>query len=271
MIPTRTAYTRARSLDEALAALADGARPIAGGMSLVPMMKLRLANPGSLVDLGGLADLRGIHRDGGDLVIGAMARHRDVATSVLVRAEAAAVADAAGGVGSPAVRNRGTIGGSLAQSDPHGDLPATVLALGGSIEVRSASGGRTIAAADLSAGYMTTSLAEGELIVAVRIPAGARQSAYAKFHRRAIDWSIAGAAAVIRDGKVTVALTGMGSGPLRATAFESLVNDGGSLEDAARHAGDGTHPSEGLDGSAEYKRHLAGVLARRATETARSR
>ncbi len=271
MIPTKTAYTRPESIEEALATLADGARPIAGGMSLIPMMKLRLASPASLVDLSGLAELTGIAMDGSDLVIGAMTRHREVAGSALVRAQAGALADAAAGIGSPAVRNRGTIGGSLAQSDPHGDLPAVLLALGGSVEVRGASGSRTIAAADLAVGFLTTTLAADEMIVAVRLPGGAGRSAYAKFHRRAIDWSIVGAAAVIRGTTTTVALTGMAAVAVRATGFEVIVNAGGSLEEAARHAGDGTRPAEGLDGSAEYKRHLAGVLARRATEAALAR
>jgi carbon-monoxide dehydrogenase medium subunit len=271
MIPTQLAYTRAGSLDEALAAIAEGAKPIAGGMSLVPMLKLRLASPDALVDLSALPALRGVRSDGGDIVIGAMTRHRDVAGSDLVRAGATALAEAAGGIGSPAVRNRGTIGGSLAHSDPHGDLPAALLALGGSVVVRSTAGTRTIAAADLAVDYLTTSLGEDELITEIRVPAGAGSSAYEKFHRRAIDWSIVGAAAVIRGGTVAVAITGLASTPIRATGFEEVVNGGGSLEDAARRAADGTHPLDDLDGSAEYKRHLAGILAARAVATARGR
>jgi carbon-monoxide dehydrogenase medium subunit len=270
MIPIATEVTRAATLDEALAALAAGAKPLAGGHSLIPLMKLRLAAPESLVDLGGLDALRGIREEGGELVIGAMTRHRDVAGSEAVRSGCRALAEAAAGIGSPAVRNRGTIGGSLAHAEPHADLPAVLLAVDGRVTVRSASGERTIAAADLGVDYLQTSLAEDELIVDVRVPSDCAQSAYAKFHRRAIDWSIVGAAAAIRGGKVQIGITGLGSRPVRATGFEDVVNAGGSLDEAAARAGEGTTPMDDLDGSAEYKRHLAGVLAKRALEAARA-
>jgi carbon-monoxide dehydrogenase medium subunit len=269
VIPLALSYTRATSLDEALRAVGDGAKPIAGGQSLVPMMRLRLASPDGLVDLAGIAELTGIRQEGGELVIGSMTRHRDVANSADVHGAARAVAQAAAGIGSPAVRNRGTIGGSLAHADPHADLPAALLAVGGSVTVRSASGSRSIAASDLVVDYLTTSLADDELIVDVRVPTDAAQSAYAKFHRRAIDWSIVGAAVAIRGGTVTCAITGLGSRPIRATGFEEVVNAGGSLDEAASRAGEGTSPIDDLDGSAEYKRHLAGVLAKRALAEAR--
>ena len=269
MIPLATSYSRATSVDEALAALRSGAKPIAGGQSLVPMMRLRLASPDALVDLSGIAELTGIRQEGSEIVIGAMTRHRAVAGSAEVQRGARAVAQAAAGIGSPAVRNRGTIGGSLAHADPHADLPAALLAVGGSVTVRGASGTRSIAAADLVVDYLTTSLAEDELIVDVRLPTDAGQSAYAKFHRRAIDWSIIGAAVAIRDGKVTCAITGLASQPVRATGFVEVVNAGGSLEEAASRAGEGTSPIDDLDGSAEYKRHLAGVMATRALAAAR--
>jgi aerobic carbon-monoxide dehydrogenase medium subunit len=269
VIPLATSYTRATSVDEALAAIRDGAKPIAGGQSLVPMMRLRLASPDALVDLAGIAELTGIRQDGNEIVIGAMTRHRAVATSSEVQRGARAVAQAAAGIGSPAVRNRGTIGGSMAHADPHADLPAALLAVGGSVTVRGASGSRTIAAADLIVDYLTTSLQEDELITDVRVPADAGQSAYAKFHRRAIDWSIIGAAVAIRGGTVTCAITGLGSRPVRATGFEEVVNAGGSIDEAAARAGEGTSPIDDLDGSAEYKRHLAGVMAKRALAAAR--
>jgi carbon-monoxide dehydrogenase medium subunit len=269
MIPLALSYTKAASLDEALAAIRDGAKPIAGGQSLVPMMRLRLASPDALVDLSGLDELTGIRQEGGEIVIGAMTRHREIADSADIRRGARCVAQAAAGIGSPAVRNRGTIGGSLAHADPHADLPTALLAVGGSVTVRSASGSRSIAAADLVIDYLTTSLAEDELIVDVRLPTDAGQSAYAKFHRRAIDWSIVGAAVAIRDGKVTCAITGLGSRPVRATGFEEVVNAGGSTDEAGSRAGEGTSPIDDLDGSAEYKRHLAGVLAKRALAEAR--
>jgi carbon-monoxide dehydrogenase medium subunit len=268
MIPLALSYTKAASLDEALAAIRDGAKPIAGGQSLVPMMRLRLASPDALVDLSGLDELTGIREEGGEIVIGAMTRHREIADSAEIRRGARVVAQAAG-IGSPAVRNRGTIGGSLAHADPHADLPTALLAVGGSVTVRSASGSRSIAAADLVVDYLTTSLAEDELIVDVRLPTDAGQSAYAKFHRRAIDWSIVGAAVAIRGGNVTCALTGLGSRPVRATGFEEVVNGGGQIDEAGARAGEGTSPIDDLDGSAEYKRHLAGVLAKRALAEAR--
>jgi carbon-monoxide dehydrogenase medium subunit len=271
VIPVATELTRAASLDEALAALAAGAKPLAGGQSLIPLMKLRLAAPEAIVDIGGLDELRGIRREGDSFVIGALTRHRDLAESEELRGGCHVIAEAATGVGSPAVRNRGTIGGSLAHADPHADLPAALLALDGSVTVRSASGSRSIAAADLVVDYLQTSLADDELIVDVRVPADAGRSAYAKFHRRAIDWSIIGAAAVVRGDRVQVAITGLGSRPVRASGFEEVVNGGGSLEDAGRRAGEGTNPLDDLDGSAEYKRHLAGELARRAEHAARGR
>jgi carbon-monoxide dehydrogenase medium subunit len=269
VIPLATSYTRASSIDEALQALRDGAKPIAGGQSLVPMMRLRLASPDALVDLAGIKELTGIRQEGGEIVIGAMTRHRAVATSADVRRGARAVAQAAAGIGSPAVRNRGTIGGSLAHADPHADLPAALLAGGGSGSGRSASGTRSIAAADLVKDFLTTSLADDELLVDVRLPTDAGQSAYAKFHRRAIDWSIVGVGVAIRNGTVTCGITGLGARPVRATGFEEVVNAGGSLDEAAARAGEGTSPIEDLDGSAEYKRHLAGVLAKRALAEAR--
>jgi carbon-monoxide dehydrogenase medium subunit len=269
MIPLALTYTRATSIDEALSAIRDGAKPIAGGQSLVPMMRLRLASPDGLVDLADIAELTGIRQEGDEIVIGAMTRHREIAHSADIHRGARAVAQAAAGIGSPAVRNRGTIGGSLAHADPHADLPTALLAVGGQVTVRSASGSRSIAAADLVTDYLTTSLADDELIVDVRLPTDAGQSAYAKFHRRAIDWSIVGAAVAIRDGKVSCAITGLASRPVRATRFEEVVNAGGSLDEAGTRAGEGTSPIDDLDGSAEYKRHLAGVLAKRALAEAR--
>jgi carbon-monoxide dehydrogenase medium subunit len=271
VIPTKTDYTRASSIDEALAAIRDGAKPIAGGQSLIPMMRLRLAAPDGLVDIARIPELHGIREEGGTIVIGAATPHREVAASSAIQRGCGAISDAAAGIGSPAVRNRGTIGGSLAHADPHADLPAALLAVGGAVTVRGGSGTRTIAAADLVVDYLTTSLTEDEMIVDVRVPADAGQSAYAKFHRRAIDWSIVGAAAAIRNGQVSVAITGLGSAPVLASRFADIVNGGGSLEDAARDAGAGTNPIDDLDGSAEYKRHLAGVLAKRAVEAARAR
>ncbi len=271
MISTQTSYTRAGSLDEALAAVAAGAKPLAGGQSLLPMMRLRLAVPEALVDLQAIPELVGICDGGDHIAIGAMTLHRDVAANALLQAHCTVVAEAASGIGSPTIRNRGTLGGTLAHNDPHADMPAALLAVDATVDVRSASGSRTIRIADLGVDYLQTSLAEDELIVAVNVPKDAAASAYVKFHRRAIDWSIVGAAAAVRGGAVTVALTGLGTRPVRATAFEDAVNGGQDPEAARALAGDGSAPMEGLDGSAEYKRHLAGVLAARAVAAARAR
>ncbi len=271
MIPTAFQYTKASSLDEALTAIAGGARPLAGGMSLVPMMRLRLAAPESIVDLNGVAELVGVCEDGDELAIGAMTTHRAVAADPLINGHCHVVAEAANGVGSLVIRNRGTIGGSLGHADPHGDLPAAILAAGGSVIVRSTAGERRIDVGDLITSYLTTSLAEDELITQIRLPKSAAKSAYAKFHRRAIDWSIVGVGVCIGPDGTRVAVTGVGDRPQRATGFEDAINAGASLDDAVARAGEGIDPSDDLDGSAEYKRHLVGVLARQAYEQAAAR
>jgi len=271
VIPTSFQYTKAASLDEALAAVASGARPIAGGMSLLPMMRLRLAAPESIVDLNGIPELVGVCEDGDELAVGAMTTHRAIAADPLINEHCHVVAQAAGGVGSLVIRNRGTIGGSLGHADPHGDLPAAVLAAGGSVIVRSASGERRIEIGDLITSYLTTSLADDELITQIRLPKSAGKSAYAKFHRRAIDWSIVGVGVCIGAEGTRVAVTGVGDRPQRATGFEEAINGGGTLDDAVARAGEGIDPSDDLDGSAEYKRHLVGVLARQAYEQASAR
>ena len=162
------------------------------------------------------------------------------------------------------IRGRGTIGGSLAHADPHGDLPAAILAVGGSVIARGPGGERRIEIGDLITSYLTTSLADDEIITQVRLPKGNAQSAYAKFHRRAIDWSIVGVGVAIGPDGVRAAATGVGDRPARVTGFEAALNGGASLDEAAAAAGDGLDPSSDLDGSAEYKRHLVGVLAKRA-------
>ena len=268
MIPEAFDYVRASSVDEALAAMAHGARPLAGGHSLVPALKLRLASEDTLVDIARVPGLAGISMDGATLVIGATTRHHDVATSADVAAHATALASAAGGVGDQMVRNRGTIGGSLAQNDPHGDLPAVMLALGAELVLRSASGTRTVAADDFFVDYYTTALADGELLTQIRIPGGQTQGAYAKFNRRAMDWAIVGAAVSKGAGGWRVGLTGVGPVAIRAAGVEQALAGGASAADAAGKAGEGTDPQDGLDGSAEYKRHLACVMVRRALESA---
>ena len=268
MIPEAFDYVRASSIDEALAAMAHGARPLAGGHSLVPALKLRLASEDTLVDIARVPGLAGIAVEGSTLVIGATTRHHDVAASADVAAHARVLSAAAGGVGDQMVRNRGTIGGSLAQNDPHGDLPAVMLALGAELVVRSPEGTRTIPADEFFVDYYTTALEEGELLTHVRIPGGQAQGAYAKFNRRSQDWAIIGAAVSKTSAGWRVALTGAGPVARRAIGVEQALASGASVADAAARAGDGTDPTEGLDGSAEYKRHLACVMVRRALESA---
>jgi carbon-monoxide dehydrogenase medium subunit len=268
MIPEAFTYERAGSVAEALEHMSRGALPLAGGHSLVPALKLRLSAPEALVDIARIPELSGIRMDGGALVIGACTRHRVVAESADVAANASALAAAAGGIGDQQVRNRGTIGGSLAQADPHGDLPAVMLALGAEIVAQGTSGTRTVAADEFFVDYYTTALGEGELITEVRIPGGQSQSAYAKFSRRAQDWALIGAAVSKGAGGWRVGLSGAAATAVRASGVEQALASGASVAEAAAHAGEGISPEPGLDGSSEYKRHLACVMVRRALESA---
>jgi carbon-monoxide dehydrogenase medium subunit len=269
MIPAAFDYARAGSPDEAVALLAqhgDEAKLLAGGHSLLPLMKLRLATPSVLIDVGRLSELSYV-RDGGDhIAVGALTRHRDVETSDLLRAEVPLLAHAASQVGDPQVRHRGTIGGSLSHGDPASDLPAVVLALGGTLVARGPSGVREIAADDFFQGFLETSLAPDELLTEIRVPKvpGAGWS-FQKFHRRAQDWAIVGVAAV-HNGTTGVALVNMGATPVRASAVEQALAGGASAADAAAVAADGTEPSADLNASVEFRQHLARVLVRRALE-----
>jgi carbon-monoxide dehydrogenase medium subunit len=264
VIPAPFDYVAAESAGHALdllAELGDEAKLLAGGHSLLPMMKLRLAAPAALIDIGGVAELAGIRADGEELVIGATTRHAQVAGSDLVRSEAPLLAHAAGLVGDPQIRHRGTIGGSLAHGDPAADLPMALLALGGSVQVRGPGGTRQIAAADFFVSYFETALGEDELLTAVRVPRAPGQDwGYQKFVRRANDWAIVGVAAT--GGRI--ALANMGPVPLRAHAAEQALAGGASIDDAAALAADGTEPGEDMHADPEYRQHLARVLTRRA-------
>jgi aerobic carbon-monoxide dehydrogenase medium subunit len=266
MIPAPFDYIAAESAGHAIGLLAehgDDAKVLAGGHSLLPMMKLRLATPELLIDIGGLDELAGIATDGDDLVIGATTRHADLAASGLARAEAPLLAYAASQVGDPQIRHRGTIGGSLSHADPAADLPMAVVAVGGSLELQGPSGTRTVAADDFFVGYFETALAPDELVTAVRVPRRPGVPwGYQKFVRRANDWAIVGVAAV--DGRI--ALANMGPRPLRATAAEQALAAGASPAEAAELAADGTSPGEDLHADREYRSHLARVLTRRALE-----
>ncbi|CAN5115198.1 xanthine dehydrogenase family protein subunit M [soil metagenome] len=277
MIPTDFDYVVAGSVDEAIGLLADGgadAKLLAGGHSLLPLMKLRFANPSLLVDIGRIAELRGVETGDDSFRIGALTRHADLQ----VRDDMGLIAAAAKQIADQQVRNRGTIGGSLANGDAAADLPGVLLALEGSVTVRAADGERVIEAKDLFEGYLTTAVKPGEMITEVRIPALVGYGyGYEKFNRRSEDWAMVGVCALVKvaDGvceDVRIGLTHMASTPLRATAAEDAlrgkpVNEE-SIAAAAQLAAEGASPLGDLNATPEYKRHLARVLTRRALTTA---
>ncbi|HET7311479.1 MAG TPA: xanthine dehydrogenase family protein subunit M [Mycobacteriales bacterium] len=269
MIPAAFDYVRASSAEEALAALTehgDEAKLLAGGQSLLPLMKLRLAVPSVVVDLTGVSDLSYVRDDGDDLAVGALTRHHDVATSDVVRREAPMLAHAAGLVGDPQVRHRGTIGGSVAHADPSADLPTALLGLGASYVIRGSGGERSVSADEFSTGFLETVLEPDEMLVEVRVPKASAWG-YEKFTRRAIDWATVAVAAARRaDGSVAVALANMGPTVLRATSVEQALASGTGATEAAAVADEGTEPGSDVTASAEYRRHLARVLTARALE-----
>jgi carbon-monoxide dehydrogenase medium subunit len=277
MIPAAFDYQRAGSLDEAVRALADNgddAKLLAGGHSLLPLMKLRLAAPTLLVDIGRIRDLSYIREDGDRIVIGALTRHHDVETSELLAREVPILPYATGKVGDPQVRHRGTIGGSLAHGDPASDLPAVCLALDATFTAVGPNGSRTIAARDFFQGFLETALGADEVLSEISVPkVGGAGWSFQKFNRRAQDWAIVGVAAVHSrpDGQAWsggVGLVNMGSTPVRAAATEEALAGGASAAEAAAKAADGLDPPEDLNASPEYRRHLAQVLVRRALEEA---
>ena len=275
MIPASFDFKRAASADEAIALLGehgDEAKLLAGGHSLIPLMKLRLATPAMVIDVGRLRDLSYVRDAGDHIAIGALTRHRDVETSDVLQKEVPLLARAASFVGDPQVRHRGTIGGSLAHGDPASDLPAVVLALGGTMVARGPNGERTIAATDFFEGFLETALAPDELLTEIRVPkTGGAGWSFQKFNRRAQDWAIVGVAAVHGNGTTGVGLVNMGSTPVRATATEQALGSGASAADAAALAADGTDPPADLNAGVEFRRHLATVLVRRALEECASR
>ena len=270
MIPAAFDYKKADSAEEAIALIVehgDEAKLLAGGHSLIPMMKLRLAVPSVLVDIAGVEDLSYINDCGDHFAIGALTKHRLLETSDLLLAECPLLAHVASKVGDPQVRHRGTIGGSLAHSDPASDLPAAILALGGSLIAEGPGGSREIAVADFFTGYFESSLAEDEMLTEVRVPKAPGASwNYQKFNRRAQDWAIVGVAAVEVDSATQVSLVNMGSTPLRAEAVESALAGGASATEAAEVAAEGTDAPTDLNASPDYRDHLARVLTKRALE-----
>ncbi|HXA30433.1 MAG TPA: xanthine dehydrogenase family protein subunit M [Candidatus Angelobacter sp.] len=284
MIPAAFDYHRPTTLDQAVALLAkhgEEAKLLAGGHSLLPMMRLRLARPASLVDLGGLrGELSYVRDDGASVAIGAMTRHHDVASNPVLRQRLPLLARAASTVGDPQVRHRGTLAGALAHADPAADLPAVALTLDAVLVVRGPSGEREIAAADFFIGFFESALQPDEVVREVRfpVPNPGHGFEYLKFSRRAQDWAMVGVAALVErapDGTVSraaVGLTNMGATPLRAIAVEQALTgtngDASAVAAAAEHAADGTSPAGDLAASAEYRRHLARVLTRRALDAA---
>lgn len=270
MIPASFDYVKASSADEAISLISehgDEAKLLAGGHSLIPMMKLRLAVPSVLVDIAGVRDLSHLEDRGDHIAIGALAKHRSIETSDLLIAQCPMLAHVASKVGDPQVRHRGTIGGSLAHSDPASDLPAAVLALGGSLIVQGPNGQREIATTDFFTGYFESALAEDEMLTEVKVPKSPGTNwNYQKFNRRAQDWAIVGVAAAQVDGAMQVSLVNMGSTPLRATAVETALASGASAAEAADEAANGTEAPTDLNASPEYRAHLARVLTKRALE-----
>jgi carbon-monoxide dehydrogenase medium subunit len=269
VIPHAFEYERPKTVADAarlLRAHGENARILAGGHSLLPMMKLRLASPETLIDIGDIASLRGVTDAGSHVEIGALTTHAEVAASNFVRTACPILAQAAAGIGDMQVRNRGTIGGSLAQADPHGDLPTVLLALDGEVTAEGPDGMRTIAARDLFVGFMTTSLKPDELLTHVRVPK-ATHGAYVKLNRRSQDWAVVGVAAVVDGTSARIALTGVGLAPMRAEAAERAFA-GDNAAEAAEHAADGLDPPADSAGSADYRRQLARVLTRRTLEEA---
>jgi carbon-monoxide dehydrogenase medium subunit len=282
MIPAAFDYEVAESADHAVQLLGehgDDAKLLAGGHSLLPLMKLRLARPSVLIDIGGLSDLAYIKDAGDHVEIGALTRMCDIATSDLLRRHCGLIAEAAGQVGDPQVRHRATIGGSLAHGDPASDPPVALLTVDAEFVVRGPGGERTVAASGFFTNFFETALGPQDLLTSVRVPklASGTGWSYQKFHRRAIDWAIVGVAALVErdDGTVkraAVGLTNMATTPIRAAGVESVLAgrpaSAEAFAEAAAHAPEGTNPPSDTNASAEYRTALSSILVRRALEAA---
>jgi aerobic carbon-monoxide dehydrogenase medium subunit len=281
MIPAPFDYEVADSVEHAVELLGshDDAKLLAGGHSLIPLLRLRFARPALLVDVGRLDALRYVRDDGDRLAVGALTRHHDLQTDPLIQEHCPLVSHTAGLIGDPQVRHRGTIGGSIAHGDPASDLPTVVTALEAELVVHGPDGERTVPVADFFRGVFDTALGPNDVLTEIRVPKlGHAGWSYVKFSRRAQDWATVGVAAVVRrsDGSIdeaAVALTNMGATPVRATKVEAALRTGGTdaVETAAESAAEGTDPPSDTSGSAEYRRELAKVLVRRAVEEALSR
>ncbi len=281
MIPAAFDYRAPSSVAEALELLnsdAEEVKVLAGGQSLIPVLRLRLAAPTLVVDLGHVSDLVGVADDGDAITIGAMTTHADITDDPLVREHAELLALATETVADPQVRHRGTIGGALVHADPAGDLPAPALALEAEFLIAGADGERSVGAADFFQDYFTTAVGEDEILTRIRVPKHTGwRSQYQKFTRVKQQWSIVGVAACVRlDGETfadaRIALTNMGPTPCRASAVEQALvgkeRSDETIAEAAAHAADGTNPPSDVNGDADYRRHLATVLTRRAVQAA---
>lgn len=282
MIPAEFEYTRPTSIAEAVSALAaagEDGKILGGGQSLIPILRLRLAYPSTVVDVSRIEEMRGVRDDGDAIVIGAMTTHDEVMHDALVGEHAPLIAQATETVADPQVRHRGTFGGALAHADPAGDLGAVALALGCEFVANGAGGERRIAASDFFLDYLTTALSPDEVLTAIRVPklGAGWTSHYEKFNRVAQAWSIVAVAALVKrsNGSISearIGLTNMGSTPLRATAVEQALAGADVSADAigaaAGHAAEGTTAPSDLNGKADYREHLARVLTKRAVLTA---
>ena len=277
MIPAKFDYVAPTSVEDALAALSqhgDDAKIIAGGQSLLPVLRMRLNAPEMVIDLGRIDSLRGVRDEGDSIVIGAMTTHHEVRDSDLVQEHALLLSKAAAEVADPQIRHRGTFGGALAHADPAGDLGAPALALGAEFVIAGSGGTRTVSADDFFVDLFETAVGEDEILTEIRVPKHTGWGAhYEKFVRVAHQWPIVavGAAVRVEDGTIAearIALTNMGSTPLRGRGVEEALAGAAATEDgvaaAAAGAAEGTNPPSDLNGDADYRRHLAGVLTRRA-------
>ena len=270
MIPAIFDYQRAESKDHAISLISehgDDAKVLAGGHSLIPLMKYRLAAPAVVIDVGRVEELSYVREEGDFLAIGALTRHREVETNELVLTNSGLLAAATKQVGDPQVRHRGTIGGALAHGDPASDIPSAALALRASFIVQSSSGEREITSDDFFTGFLETALEPDELLTEIRVPKMPDATwSFQKFNRRAQDWAIVGASVLVSENQCGVGLVNMDSRPVRATALEQATINGASAEEASELASEGLEPPSDLNASAEYRSHLARVLTKRGLE-----
>lgn len=280
MIPVAFDYARPRSLDEALGLLAahgEDAKLLAGGHSLIPAMKLRLAQPKILIDIGGIGDLRSINQQDGKIAIGALTTHYEIESSDLLKQSCPLLPEVAGKIGDMQVRNKGTIGGSCVHADPAGDWPAAMLALDAEFEVVGRNGNRTIAAKDFFVGMLTSAIGPDEILKVIRVPGTAKSAAYVKFAQKASGFAIAGVAAIVdkQRKEVAVGVTGVAPAAYRAASVEASLRgsdlSSATIASAAEKAADGVDPLSDIHASAEFRAHLARVQAKRALELAASR